>query len=152
MLETWNQENPWQIQVVDSWHDDKEGTVRGANKIHIMKCDNLSVVHLGDLGCMLTDEQFEAIGTPDVLMIPIGGFYTIDAEQAKVIADRAKAKLIIPMHYRSYQFGFDVLGTMGQFLELYHKDKLIRYYESDQIEIDKDTREQIAIFNKWNRE
>jgi len=146
--EPWNRENPWRLQIVDSWHDDQKGALRGANKIHILECDDLRVIHSGDLGCMLTDEQFEAMGTPDVLMIPVGGFYTIDAEAAKIIADRVKAKLIIPMHYRSDRFGFDVLGTVEQFLELYPKDKMVCYYESDQIEVNKDTKEQIAIFNQ----
>lgn len=149
--EPWGRENPWRIQIVDSWHDDRKGALRGANKIHILDCDDLRAVHLGDLGCMLTDEQFEAVGAPDILMIPVGGYYTIDAPLAKAIADRVKANLIIPMHYRSDRFGFDVLGTVGQFLELYPKDKPVRCCDGDQIEVSKTTGEQIVIFNQWNQ-
>ncbi|MBQ8974693.1 MAG: MBL fold metallo-hydrolase, partial [Oscillospiraceae bacterium] len=83
---------PFEVKTVPSWHDDKGGTLRGYNIIHIFDAGFMRVVHLGDLGHTLSDEQLSAIGTPDVLMIPVGGFYTIDAQTAKQTADRIGAR------------------------------------------------------------
>ena len=146
-------EAPFQIRTIDSWHDDKQGELRGANRIHVLESGGLRLVHLGDLGCMLTEKQFEQIGTPDVLMIPVGGFYTIDARTAKVIADRTGARVIIPMHYRSDRFGFDVLDTLEAFTGLYAgTGPDICRYDGDRLVINKDTPEQIAVFGEWNQE
>ncbi len=150
-VEPRKQDNPWQIRTLDSWHDDQEGTLRGNNKIHILECNGIRAVHFGDLGCMLTDEQLEVIGRPDVIMIPVGGFYTIDAETAKMTADRTGARIIIPMHYRSEQFGFDVLDTVDHFLEMYDDSIPVCRYDSDRIEISKNTQSQIVLFSQWNQ-
>lgn len=82
-----------------SCHDDEQGAKRGPNTIFILEADGLRVCHLGDLGDTPSEEVFAAIGKPDILMIPVGGFYTIDAAQAAEIAKRVGAKLTIPMHF-----------------------------------------------------
>ena len=58
------------------------------------------MAHLGDLGCGLTPEQAEALSGLDALLIPVGGFYTIDAGQAKAVVDQLKPRVVVPMHYR----------------------------------------------------
>lgn len=146
-IQSFEGECPWHIRNVDSWHDEQEGALRGANRIHILELDNLRIVHMGDQGCLLTDEQITAICKPDVLLIPVGGFYTIDAPTAKQIADRLKARVIIPMHYQGEGFGFDVLGTVGAFTDLY--DQVV-YYDSNSITIDAGTEAQVAVLKKWN--
>lgn len=139
---------PWHIRHVDSWHDDQEGALRGTNRIHILELDNLRIVHLGDQGCLLTGDQLDIIGKPDVLLIPVGGFYTIDALTAKQIADKLEARVIIPMHYQGQDFGFDVLGSVEQFTDLYN---MAVYYDSDSIKIDAETEAQVAVLKKWNQ-
>ena len=85
---------------VPSFHDEKKGTLRGKNTIYNIKIDGLFVCHLGDLGqTALGSEQLEAIGQVDVLLIPVGGFYTIDAGAAAKIAASLEPKIVIPMHY-----------------------------------------------------
>lgn len=85
---------------VASFHDDKKGALRGKSTIYNIKIDGLWICHLGDLGQNeLTDEQSEQIGQVDVLLIPVGGVYTIDAGEAAKTAASLEAKVVIPMHY-----------------------------------------------------
>jgi len=87
---------------VAACHDAEHGKERGPNTIFAWEMAGLKLVHLGDLGHLLTDEQITAIGPPvDVLMIPVGGFYTIDAAQAVQVAEQLQARVILPMHVRT---------------------------------------------------
>lgn len=109
---------PFCIHTVDTFHDAKGGSLRGANTIHILECGGMRLAHFGDLGCMLTKEQIAAIGTLDVAMIPIGGFYTIGPQEAKVLLNNLRPKIVFPMHYQGKSFGFDVLAGVEEFLAL----------------------------------
>ena len=82
-------------------HDDKDGTLRGDNIIFVIEADGLRIGHAGDLGHMLTDEQAKSIGTLDILLLPVGGFYTIDATVADRVRRLLHPKITIPMHYRT---------------------------------------------------
>lgn len=87
---------------VFSYHDNQHGRQRGPNTITVMQVDGLRICHLGDLGQLeLTSDQLHAIGHVDVLMIPVGGAFTIDAHQAVPIIDQLHPRVIIPMHYRT---------------------------------------------------
>ena len=70
------------IRGIAAFHDDKQGTERGPSTIHVIKAEEMTVCHLGDLGHKLSDQQVEDIGDIDILMIPVGGTYTIDAKGA----------------------------------------------------------------------
>ena len=107
------------ITRVNSFHDNENGTKRGENIIRVFDFDGFKVAHFGDLGHVLSDEQVSRIGDVDVALLPVGGFYTIDAPTAKKVARQVKAKVIIPMHYRTDKFGFDVIGTLDEFTKLY---------------------------------
>ena len=107
------------ITRVNSFHDNEKGTKRGENIIRVFDFDGFKVAHFGDLGHLLDDEQVSRIGDVDVALLPVGGFYTIDAPTAKEVAQQVKAKVIIPMHYRTDKFGFDVIGTLDEFTKLY---------------------------------
>ena len=78
----------------------------------------MRIAHFGDLGCALTDAQANALQGVDVALIPVGGFYTIDAAQAKATADRIGAKVVVPMHYRTARFGLEPIATLDEFLRL----------------------------------
>ena len=82
------------------------------------EADGLRVLHMGDLGHMLSPEQLAALGCVDVLMIPVGGFYTIDARQAAELAKKIAPAVTVPMHYRGDGFGYDVIAPIGDFLRL----------------------------------
>jgi len=88
------------VQGIDSFHDDSEGKERGKNTIYMIEAEDMRFCHLGDFGQkQLTDEQLEKIGTVDVLMIPIGGTYTIDSTGAQKVIGQIEPKIVIPMHY-----------------------------------------------------
>lgn len=88
------------IQGIESYHDEKKGTERGLNIIYRFEIDNISVVHLGDLGHVLDNKQLEALVGTDILMIPVGGKYTLNAKQAVEVISQIEPRLVIPMHYK----------------------------------------------------
>lgn len=129
------------IHTINSYHDDKEGALRGKNIIHIVETEGMKVVHLGDIGC---DFETSSINNCDVLLIPIGGYYTIDTQMALKFIDKIKPRVTIPMHYRSDSFGYPVLSTIDEFL---NKASNVVNYDSNTITIDSFTSKQTAILN-----
>ncbi len=89
------------IEGVDSWHDAKDGAERGGNLIYRIEIDDVSVTHLGDLGGTLNTKQLERLEGTDILLIPIGGKYTIDARQAVEVINQVEPRIVIPMHYQT---------------------------------------------------
>ena len=88
------------IQGIPSFHDSVEGKERGTNTIYSIEAEDLKFCHLGDLGQkQLTDDQLEKIGAVDILMIPVGGHYTLSSQEAQKIIGQIEPKIIIPMHY-----------------------------------------------------
>ena len=110
--------NPFQIQVIHTWHDDQKGALRGQNQIHILDDGTFRMAHMGDLGCELTEHEMEQLRGLDLMLIPVGGYYTIDAKQAKALVERVKPRIVVPMHYRGEGFGYDVLGTVKEYTDL----------------------------------
>ena len=88
------------IVGMKTFHDDKNGEERGLNTEFLLDSEDLRVCHLGDLGADLTEKQLEAIDAVDVLMIPIGGKYTIDSKKAMELVRKIEPKIVIPMHYK----------------------------------------------------
>lgn len=136
--------HPFRVKTVAAWHDDQEGTLRGYNTIHVIDVDDLRLVHLGDLGHLLTEEQLSQIGSADVVMVPVGGFFTIDAATAKQTVDQLKAGVVLPMHYRGEGFGYDVIAPVEDFLALYG-DRAVKRYDTNTLEITGDTPAQVAV-------
>ena len=136
--------NPFAVTEIESFHDNRGGKLRGPNTIRRFESEGLSVVHLGDLGHIPDAAQLTAIGKPDVLLIPVGGTYTIDAAAAKQVAELIDPKVIIPMHYRQGEKGFEELSELPEFTALFPAGLKCRY-ESSELEITKDMTKQIAI-------
>jgi L-ascorbate metabolism protein UlaG (beta-lactamase superfamily) len=104
------------LRTVGAYHDDMKGMQRGKNAVFIFEVDGLRIVHLGDLGHVLTKEQIKKIGPVDVLMIPVGGVYTINGSDAKQVVEQLKPRyFILPMHYGVK--GYDALLTPEEFLD-----------------------------------
>lgn len=80
-------------------HDDKGGNERGYVTAFVIEVDGMKICHLGDIGDELSSEQLEQIDDIDILLIPVGGVYTIDAEQAARIISEVEPRIVIPMHY-----------------------------------------------------
>jgi L-ascorbate metabolism protein UlaG (beta-lactamase superfamily) len=96
---------------IASYHDDAQGRLRGNNIIFCFELDGIKVCHLGDLGHLLDDKQLAEIGSVDIVLIPVGGFFTIDARAATQVCDQLKPKVIIPMHYRTEKSFPDIAGV-----------------------------------------
>ncbi|MFH1650842.1 MAG: MBL fold metallo-hydrolase [Chloroflexota bacterium] len=86
---------------IPTFHDDEQGSKRGPNMVFCFELDGVKVCHLGDLGHPLGDDQAKAIGAVDVLLIPVGGTYTIDAAAATGVCQQLKSRIVIPMHYKT---------------------------------------------------
>ncbi len=102
---------------VESFHDESMGAKRGQNTIFVLEIDGMRLAHLGDLGHLLTEKQLEAMGQIDVLMIPVGGTYTIDAPQAVEVMRQLSPKVTIPMHYKTEVLSLP-LSPVDDFLKL----------------------------------
>ena len=104
------------IKGVATHHDASGGSQRGPNVIFCFTVDGMRLCHLGDLGHPLTDAQAAEIGAVDILLIPVGGFFTIDAAMATKVSDKLKPKVVIPMHYKTAKCGYPI-GTVDDFLK-----------------------------------
>ncbi len=110
------------IVGVSSYHDDKEGADRGKNTIYNITIDDVNFVHLGDFGQKkLTQDQVEQLNSCDVLMIPVGGVFTIEARDTPDIIAQLEPKIIIPMHYKLPGLKFE-LAEVKEFLSTMGKD------------------------------
>ncbi|MCQ2516378.1 MAG: MBL fold metallo-hydrolase [Saccharofermentans sp.] len=123
-------DTPFIVTPIETYHDDKEGALRGPNNVIIIDVDGMKIVHMGDIGCELSDEELEPLMNADILMIPVGGFYTIDGKQAASYVSRISPKITIPMHYRSEGIGYDEIGTVDEFLSSV-KDVEVSYIGSE---------------------
>lgn len=110
------------IVGITSFHDDKNGEERGNNTIYQIIIDDVSIVHLGDLGQKkLSQAQIEALSGCDVLMIPVGGVYTIEAKDAPDIIASLEAKIVVPMHYKINGLKFE-LAPVSDFMKVMGKE------------------------------
>lgn len=113
------------VTRLETYHDDAKGTQRGPNTIHILEAGGVRVAHFGDIGCTLEEDQAEALTGVDVALVPVGGFFTIDAKQAARLVERIRPKVVIPMHYRSDRFGFPVIAPVEDFTSLMEDVKVM---------------------------
>ncbi len=120
---------------VETFHDDSHGGERGKNIVFVINADDLYIAHLGDLGHVLTADQAAEIGAVDVVLVPVGGFYTIDAAQATKVVDQLGARVVIPMHYRTRKCLFPI-ADVEEFLA--GKENVVRAGTSD-LDVTKDS-------------
>lgn len=110
------------IESIQTFHDGVKGAKRGKNLVFTFLVDGLKVVHMGDIGCF--DEKVVAkIKNCDVLLIPVGGTFTVDATGAKQYVDSVQPKIVIPMHYKTDEHSFDVDGV-DKFLALFPSSRV----------------------------
>jgi L-ascorbate metabolism protein UlaG (beta-lactamase superfamily) len=96
------------IKGIPTYHDLSKGSERGTNTVFTLEIDNIQLCHLGDLGHLLSDKELAEIGPVDILLIPVGGFFTIDPKEATQVADQIKPKILIPMHFKTAKCGFPI--------------------------------------------
>ena len=101
---------------IATYHDESQGEKRGKNTVFCFELDGMKICHLGDLGHRLTDKQASEIGEVDILLIPVGGFYTIGAPVASQVCDQLEPKVIIPMHFKNERCHLPI-ATVDEFLK-----------------------------------
>ena len=117
------------ITAVPSFHDDARGAKRGRNLIHVIEADGFRIAHLGDLGHLPeTDEQKAALTGLDVMLIPIGGFFTIDTQAAVQIIETFKPRCAVAMHFANDYCHFPV-SDEAEFVRLTHAARLPKEVE-----------------------
>ncbi|MBT4511361.1 MAG: MBL fold metallo-hydrolase [Chloroflexi bacterium] len=101
---------------IASYHDQSSGKERGDNTMFCFAVDGVRVCHLGDLGHVLSNQQVAEIGQVNVLLIPVGGFFTIDAQEASLVCNQIMPKVIIPMHVSNSKCGFPI-AKVDEFIQ-----------------------------------
>ncbi|HRN70681.1 MAG TPA: MBL fold metallo-hydrolase [Candidatus Woesebacteria bacterium] len=115
------EKNEVRITGFASYHDKKQGEERGENTIFKLESENVSILHCGDLGYVIDKEMVETIGNVDILLIPVGGFYTINAEEAVKVINEIEPSIVIPMHYNNPEMNQELAANM-QPLETFLKE------------------------------
>jgi L-ascorbate metabolism protein UlaG (beta-lactamase superfamily) len=100
-----------QFKGIATSHDASQGTQRGSNTIFCFTIDDVKLCHLGDLGHVLSPAQVSEIGTVDILFVPVGGFFTIDATVANQVCDQLKPKVVVPMHFKTSKCAYPIAGV-----------------------------------------
>ena len=118
------------------YHDNQQGAQRGRNTIFVLEVDGMRLVHVGDLGHVLTPEIIQAIGKVDVILLPVGGNFTIDAAGATQVAGQLNPKVVIPMHYKTPKMK---TNWPGAGVELFLEGKKVERPNSNVIKLSKDT-------------
>lgn len=121
------------IDAVKSFHDSNRGKQRGENVIFKFRMDGIDVCHLGDLGEACSPDLIETVLPVNVLLIPVGGNYTIDAEMAKEYVDRIMPDVVIPMHYRTKDSKIDI-DKVDEFISLFEGD-VVEELDGNSIEL-----------------
>ncbi|RLF50786.1 MAG: Zn-dependent hydrolase [Thermoplasmata archaeon] len=123
-----------EIEGIESFHDEVKGAKRGKNIIFKFKVDDITFCHLGDLGHIPDKDILEKIGEVDILFIPVGGVYTLDADSAWETANLIKSKIIVPMHYKIQGLSLPI-SDVDPFLA---KNKFKVIHVGNQIDIEKE--------------
>jgi L-ascorbate metabolism protein UlaG (beta-lactamase superfamily) len=97
---------------ISTFHDGSNGSERGRNVVYVIEVDGLRIVHLGDLGHKLTPDQLEEMGPIDILMVPVGGMYTIDAKVAVEVVKQIDPWIVIPMHFKQEGLDSQLFGGL----------------------------------------
>lgn len=105
------------IEGIDSYHDEEEGKLRGGNIIYRIEIDDISIVHLGDLGHVLSNEQLEKLVGTDILLVPVGGKFTLDAKKAVEVISQIEPRIVIPMHYKVDGLAYEDFDSIEKFIK-----------------------------------
>lgn len=115
------------IYGINTYHDDQNGAKFGSNTVYNIKAEGISLLHLGDLGHKLKPETIERLNSPDILFIPTGGYYTINANIASEIVSLLEPKIVLPMHFKTTKTSADFsnnLETVAEFLKTMRKENI----------------------------
>ncbi len=136
---------PFAISAMEVPHDGLYGALRGSCLIHILEADGMKLVHMGDIGMQLKDADAARIAGADVMMITAGSCRALPAQEVLAQMEAAAPKVVIPMHYRDGKRGSRRLERVENLVDLLESTELVRYYDTDTIEVTPDTERQLAV-------
>jgi len=123
-----------QFRGIATYHDAVQGKRRGLNTVFCFTIDDIKLCHLGDLGHVLSPEQVSEIGAVDILFVPVGGFYTIDASVASQVCDQLKPKIVIPMHFKTPKCAYPIAGVE----DFLRGQKNVRRVEGSEVDFERE--------------
>lgn len=124
------------IDMLKSFHDEKKGALRGENLIaKINTPSNITIIHFGDQGVIPDEEILRKIKNANIILIPIGGTFTIDYKEAYELIKILEPNIVIPMHYKTEKLGFDI-DTIDNFLSLFSDYKKVEKFSMEKSEIE----------------
>jgi len=135
---------------IPSFHDNKKGTLRGRNIIFIFEIDGIKIVHFGDLGHKLSNKKIEKISGADILMIPVGGKYTIGSTEAFEIVKSIEPAVTIPMHYQTPNLSKKDFGELTS-VEAFVTETGLKSETTKKLKFTKsllETEQKVVIFEK----
>ncbi|WP_233493939.1 MULTISPECIES: MBL fold metallo-hydrolase [Halanaerobium] len=133
------------IEALKSYHDSSKGKNRGENLIYLMEIGDYRICHLGDLGHLLAEKTINKIKNVDLLLIPVGGNYTIDAETAYKLTKKIEPKLIIPMHFKTDILDFPITGV-EKFTDKFDEEE-VNYVNESEINLGETENKQVIVLN-----
>lgn len=129
--------NQYEFEALASFHDESGGSERGPNAIFLFEVDGVKMAHLGDQGIYPPEEIMEKLKGVEVVFIPVGGHFTIDAQTAMKIIDALAPRVVFPMHYKTDVLGFPI-APLDDFVKLFGEDRVKRF-DDCQLELTKET-------------
>lgn len=128
------------VNGIASFHDDQSGLKRGGNIIYVTEIDGLRIAHMGDLGHQLSEAQREMLGRIDVMLVPVGGTFTIDGMGAAELVRQVKPRIAIPMHFSAPGIDHDRFDISDEraFVDQFDHE----YIDGAQIELTPETLDQ----------
>jgi L-ascorbate metabolism protein UlaG (beta-lactamase superfamily) len=132
------------VKTIPTFHDASGGADRGKNSMFLFETADLRILHAGDLGHTLSDEQIAAIGDVDVLLLPVGGHFTVVPEEASQVAEQLNPSFVIPMHYRTDVVSFSGSENLEE-LDPFLRQKSIRRTDGNTLALSRD-----RLFEKTN--
>ncbi|MDO4614302.1 MAG: MBL fold metallo-hydrolase [Lachnospiraceae bacterium] len=133
---------PWEISQIHSFHDEENGSLRGRNTIYILEDESFRIAFMGDFGCELSEDDQNKLMGVDVMLMPVGGYYTLEPDRIKKIVDELKPTILIPMHYRFADKGYPTISELSAYTDLC--DDVIRY-DGNELTIGDELKQQTAV-------
>lgn len=125
-----------QVEGINTYHDCEKGALRGENIVFVLSINGLRLCHMGDIGCVPGSDVMEKLKGTEILLLPVGGHYTIDAQQALEICEMISPNIIIPMHFKTPATDLDI-APLHEFLEAAGREYDISHLGKCYLKIDK---------------
>ena len=107
------------VTGIDTFHDPEQGRLRGPNRISVVEYGGFRAAHLGDLGCALEEAELTELRGLDLLLLPVGGHFTIGPGEARTLWEALQPRIAVPMHYRRGKMGYPVISELEEFTGLF---------------------------------